>query len=473
MFDLVKPCKNRDKLLLFCPIETKAREMDAKILLACVAAERGHKVVVGNMGELRRMVEFLPRGVYLSKSVPEKMEKVFRRYKSLGYGVTSWCEEGLVFLSREDYMRKMVAPGTLRQADLFFAWGENQTRAITDGVPETKAKIRCVGNPRLDMLRAPYRNVYRDEADRLHAKYGNYILFNTNFSIVNSMLGVEEAFRSFKERGKVRTSEEETRYWQHYEHKRVIFEGMKRLIKSVSQAQPDKQIIVRPHPSENHDTWREAAAELPNVEVVYEGAVIPWLMAADVLVHNGCTTAVEAYFLETPAIAFRPAVKEGYELELPNSISLPAKNAEEVDKMLGLASRKDDEYTAWRQAAKDKLKAHVSEPDGDYSCDRIVAELENYYSNSPLDPELPVYRLARRLKRRAGVAMRTVAGMNKTAKSEQQLIAEKYRRQKFPYVSTEEVENLIAKLQRESGRFDGVGATRVRWAERCFVVERA
>ncbi len=33
--------------VLVIPCETQAREFDAKLLLACFAAERGHAVVVG------------------------------------------------------------------------------------------------------------------------------------------------------------------------------------------------------------------------------------------------------------------------------------------------------------------------------------------------------------------------------------------------------------------------------------------
>jgi len=207
-------------LTLFCPVETKAREMDAKVLLACVGAERGHKVVIGEMVELRTIVPFLPRGVYISKSIPEKMEDYFERYKSLGYGVTAWCEEGLVFLSRDVYKRKMVSEGALRHCDLFFAWGENQAMAISEKVPFSQSRIRNVGNPRIDLLRPPYRGVYEPQADRLRTKYGNYILFNTNFAAVNNVIGREHEFLDSKKRGKIKTKEDEEHYWTFFGHRR-------------------------------------------------------------------------------------------------------------------------------------------------------------------------------------------------------------------------------------------------------------
>ena len=69
------------------------------------------------------------------------------------------------------------------------------------------------------------------------------------------------------------------------------------MVRVLSQQHRDHQIIIRPHPSESHDPWRQLAAELPNVSVVYEGNVAEWLLAAELLIHNNCTTGVEAYLL--------------------------------------------------------------------------------------------------------------------------------------------------------------------------------
>lgn len=472
MFEWLESDQEAGTLLLFCPIETKAREMDAKILLSCVAAERGHKVIVGHMRELRSAVEFLPRGIYLSKSIPDSMERYFKRFKSLGYGVTAWCEEGLVFLSRDDYKKKMVSRGTLSHADLFFAWGDNQARAVVEKAPEAKDKIRCVGNPRIDMLRNPYRNIYAEDVNRLRSTYGDYILFNTNFSIVNSMLGTQQEFMSFKKRGKIRTKEDEDRYWQHYEHKRAIFKAMGNLIGTVSEWYPDKRIIVRPHPSEDHETWRQITNPHQNADVVFEGTVIPWLMAADVLIHNGCTTAVEAYFLETPAIAYRPVVKEGYELELPNSVSIPAGSDDEVREMISFALNKDNEYDRWRLEAEAKLEAHIPDPDGAYACDRIVDELELYYTGSKIVPEPLINRVTRWGKHRVKEVLRSARKVMRAEESKTQGRSEEYRRQKFPGISISEIEQLITNLQRESGRFNDVAARPAKGMKRCFVVER-
>jgi len=458
------------KLLLFCPIETKAREMDAKTLLACVAAERGHKAIVGDMVELRGLVPFMPRGVYLSKSIPDKMEKYFKRYKELGYAVTSWCEEGLVFLSREIYKKKMVSVGALAYTDLFFAWGENQAGAVVEKVPEAGSKIRRVGNPRMDLLRRPYREIYRKTAEERRSEYGEYLLFNTNFAAVNNVIGAEHAFQDSRKRGKIATEEDEEHYWRFFEHRRTIFEKMADLVADVSRKYPRTRILVRPHPSENHDTWRKVAAGLENVDVVYEGTVVPWLLGARAVIHNGCTTALEAYMLETPAIAYRPVIEEGMEFELPNSVSVEARSPEQVAEAIEFVTRKDEEYEQWRARAAEHLEAFITDVDGAFSSDRIVDELENYYGNKPVMAESRLYPLLRFGRHRLKQVLRRLRYRANRNDSERPV--DRQHRQKFPDISADEISNLIARLRIESDRFEDVTVRPLRGTRRCFLVER-
>ena len=69
------------------------------------------------------------------------------------------------------------------------------------------------------------------------------------------------------------------------------------MLPEIAEAFPDMRIVVRPHPVEKHAAWEEIAARHDNVELAQEGNVLPWLLAARALIHNGCTTGVEAYGL--------------------------------------------------------------------------------------------------------------------------------------------------------------------------------
>ena len=51
---------------LIIPVENQVRELDAKLLLSCVAAERGFPVILGSRAFVHFEVASLPRGVYLA-----------------------------------------------------------------------------------------------------------------------------------------------------------------------------------------------------------------------------------------------------------------------------------------------------------------------------------------------------------------------------------------------------------------------
>ena len=57
---------------LILPCETRNRELDAKVLLACVAAERGFRVFVGAKREINIQAARLPRSIYFQKSLSKR-----------------------------------------------------------------------------------------------------------------------------------------------------------------------------------------------------------------------------------------------------------------------------------------------------------------------------------------------------------------------------------------------------------------
>ncbi len=108
------------------------------------------------------------------------------------------------------------------------------------------------------------------------------------------------------------------------DHKQAIFNAFKELIPILDRKFPDHTIIVRPHPTENQQVYKDIARNCQRVRVTNEGNVVPWLMATDVVIHNGCTTGVEAYMMGVPAISYRAQIDETYDMgfyRLPNLIS--------------------------------------------------------------------------------------------------------------------------------------------------------
>jgi hypothetical protein len=159
------------------------------------------------------------------------------------------------------------------------------------------------------------------------------------------------------------------------EHKTELFGYFRTLVPAIAAAFPEHSIIVRPHPSEDHVAWKEAATGHANVRVISEKSVIPWLIASSVLIHNGCTTAVEAAVLGRPAIAFRPVSHKGFDFEFPDSLSEEAYCVEEL-----ISAARDivvgDPRSQERAAIRSEiLRHHVASLEGPLASDRMVEAL--------------------------------------------------------------------------------------------------
>jgi hypothetical protein len=162
------------------------------------------------------------------------------------------------------------------------------------------------------------------------------------------------------------------------QYKQKIFEDFQKLIPALEDDFPACTIVVRPHPAENPRIYHQIAETCRRVRVTNEGNVVPWLMAAKALIHNGCTTGVEAYALDVAAISYRATVNEQYDRDfhyLPNQMSHQCFNYEQLRDTLAkilageLGAPDGDER-------KKLMSYHLAAQEGPLACDRIVDVLD-------------------------------------------------------------------------------------------------
>ena len=367
--------------LLLIPVENQVRELDPKLLLACVAAERGFSSVIGSRREMEFNIDAFPCSIYLSKSMTIRSLLFFRVAKQFGHEIVSWDEEALVHLPPETYFSRRLDPRAIRYVSHLFAWGadnEKLWRQYSD-LPDN-TPIHITGNPRSDMLRPELQSFYKDDVKQLRDQYGNFILINTNFNHVNAYGPDLNLFKPTKRSGQNpafgRAARGMSRRYAEglRDHKQAVFERFQQLIPELEQAIPDTHIVVRPHPTEKHDVYNSIASGCKRVSVTNEGNVVPWLMATKAVIHNGCTTGVEAYMMGVPAISYRAVVNEEYDYGfyvLPNKMSHQCFDVEQLIDLLrkvlsgevGAADGDD------RRAL---IKQYLAAQDGPLACERMI-----------------------------------------------------------------------------------------------------
>lgn len=445
---------------LIIPVENQVRELDAKLLLACVAAERGIPVVIGSRTYVNFAMTQLPRGLFLAKSLRPISKKTLRIFRGLGHEIVAWDEESLVRYNSTEYYSWRYSKGTFKEVDHLFAWGKDDAEFFATYEGYTGIPIHVTGNPRIDLLRPDVRGIFQPEVDALKARYGDFILVNTAFSFVNNFVPALNLMQRDRNGELVvgRTGEGMSLPFAKgmSDHYQAIYDAFRDLMPRLAAWFPDHQIVVRPHPSENHDTWRRILAGQPSVHVAHEGNVVPWLMAAKVLLHNGCTTAVEASVLETPAVSYMPVRSGVYDYHLPNGLSHQVHTPEQVRETVGaiLEGRLGpvSEETRQRYFAR-----HLSSTDGPLACDRVLdVFLASGFPRRPI-PTPP-----------ALVWLRSyVAGQWRTLKKRVNRLRPNHRNSaayhahRFPDVSEAQLNERIARFGAQLGRFGGVKAEKV------------
>jgi len=228
----------------------------------------------------------------------------------------------------------------------------------------------------------------------------------------------------------------------------AVFPFMLELLPALSREFAEHTILVRPHPSENNTPWIEKAKGLPNVEVVDQGNVLEWIMAADVVVHSNCVTGVEASLLGTPTVAYRPFKDEAVEFELPRDVGLEAATEEEM--ILTIRSLLSGDGGLREKALRPPAVA------GEYIANAYGRLASEVIADTIAGLDLPAAEanFPIRPKGTAGVVARL-----KSLSPVKSVLT--YNRKKFPPLDLGEMERLRADFQGVSGRFADIQVTQV------------
>jgi surface carbohydrate biosynthesis protein len=387
------------KIPIIIPVENQVRELDPKLLLACIAARRGIASIIGSRLEIDFRIAAVPRSIYLSKSMTARSIKMFRIMRKLGHEIAVWDEEALVHMQPETYFTRRLSAEAIKYVSHLFAWGRENAdlwREYSD-LPE-RTPIHITGNPRGDLLRTELHPYFAEEAATLRERYGNFLLINTNFSNVNAFVPSLNLFLPPKMpgqppefgRGATGMSREYAEGLRDF--KQAVFEDIKHIIPALEKSFPDLTVVVRPHPTENPQVYHDIAARCTRVQVTNEGNVIPWLMAAKALVHNSCTTGVEAYIMKVPAVTYMASRNEYYDYgyyRLPNALSYQCFNFEQLRETLAgifsgrLGAPEGDERN-------DLMKYYLEARQGPLACERIVDTLEQIMASRSQLPKPPI-----------------------------------------------------------------------------------
>jgi surface carbohydrate biosynthesis protein len=267
---------------------------------------------LGSKQQIQTLITKIPRFIYLDKGYHKSVsENIYLEIRKNGGLIVSLDEEGAVDYPDGSTLMSRYSKSLFDNADLVFMWGKAQYDLVAKNIVDTE-KVVITGHPRFEMLKEEFHYLYQDKVQEIKKKYGNFILFNTNMGFGNNIRGTQFVERNYGDRF--------TDIRKNIAFDELKLEAYIELIQKFSE-ECSSNIIIRPHPEEDKVFYKKIFGNNSKIHIAYEGSVIPWLLAADLLIHPDCTTGIESLFLGRKSISFLPA---GYPKELTTHLPLKA-----------------------------------------------------------------------------------------------------------------------------------------------------
>lgn len=321
---------------IYINIEIQKREFDGRFLLALMAAERGHTVLMGYLKPLLRGGLLSP-GIVLDKSLTPRKEKLklMKELKDRGFLLTSIDEEsGILGADYAPFAVKRYSDATLDLADAVFFWGPHDFAYMAQAYPRFAERFYITGNPRVDMWRpemAPFFGVISP-----HPR--PYILLPSNFGSIFSRDDLHVSIRRLRRMGYIREGGVEDsweartyRFW--HEGIELGWEFIK-AFRRLAGKFPEADFVVRPHPVEAPERWHELLAPNGNLLIRAEGSISPWIRHARGVINHGCTSSLEAALCGAPLVSYEVARSSNSELEYPKKLGRPAYSYDELENLV-------------------------------------------------------------------------------------------------------------------------------------------
>ena len=280
---------------IYFPIEIYNRDFHAKSVLAYYLSKENYNVYIGRKAEIHELILQNKPGIYFGVVTVQNYANFYKKLKSLGHKVIILDEEGLVTFEKKMYLDLKVSKKTLDQIDFLFTWGDENKKILTNSkYRKFKEKIYTTGNPRIDLLKAKYNQIFSKTQKQIREKYKKFVLINTSFSFSDHFTKNLNYLEELKKQKVIKNKNDEKRFLKYRNISSETKEMFIETIENLSNKYKDLNFVIRPHPSENHDRYINLQKKYKNIFVDYRFSIQPWILSSLFVVHSYCTTAAES-----------------------------------------------------------------------------------------------------------------------------------------------------------------------------------
>jgi surface carbohydrate biosynthesis protein len=275
-------------------VDNPLRDLEGLVLLARQLSTRGVRATLVPMYEQGFDVPALQPDLVLVNYTRPNNADLIKSYKGAGILVGVLDTEGIGGKNADQFASMVKSAGCTDLVDLYCVWGQSQYAAFLRQGTVAADLLHATGCPRYDFCAPPWRAALPKPSVG-----SGYVLINTNFPTVNPRFsgGTSHEEQSMVKAGFSREFAQQFIADGAHAYRSTLDMAIK-LAKHFSGV----EFVLRPHPFENLGSY-DAFAALPNAKVIQSGTSLEWISGARLLVHQNCSTAIEATMLNVEPLS--------------------------------------------------------------------------------------------------------------------------------------------------------------------------
>lgn len=360
-----------DKPHVCLVVDNPLRDLEGLVLLARQLATRGARATLVPMYEQGFDVPALRPDLVLVNYTRPNNADLIKSYKRAGILVGVLDTEGIGGKNADQFANMVKSAGCPELVDLYCVWGQSQYAAFLRQSTVAEDLLHATGCPRYDFCAPPWR-----AALPTPSVGAGYVLINTNFPTVNPRFSTGS---SHEEESMVKAGFSREFARQFIADGAHAYRSVLDMATKLARHFPDVEFVLRPHPFENINSYDKFAA-LPNAKVIQSGTSLEWISGAHLLVHQNCSTAIEATMLSVEPLSMEWFNTPALRLDAATRVSRSAAGEAEMLELVrqGLENRLSPlpaETEAFRREIISDLYTAVDGSSSDRVSDVVLAAI--------------------------------------------------------------------------------------------------
>ena len=300
---------------IYIELEVLRRELEGRLLVGLNLRLKKHRVFLGSRESIfdAALKKKISPGIIFMKDTNSTKDyiDIYKQILELGFKIVSQDEEGgYIDDSFELYSKLRHLDGeSFKYIEKYFCWGKRDQEYLEKKF-SNKCKYIITGSPRIELCK-PFMKMPHEKFTDKYKVNKKFIFFSIQTPIIFA--------RSFPERMKLKLDsllDGEDRN----EINRIKYEDecigilllnkFIELIMFLLKNLNDYEIVIRTHPAAEEKNFLDLLSfNHPKLHIISKGFMSEFINHSEIVIHNSCTGALEAFIAEKPVISFIPEIK--------------------------------------------------------------------------------------------------------------------------------------------------------------------